>query len=53
MTELEYFKKLTNWLGQTGKVTEQDIVEFDEYLENEKRWQEAKDFIAENFKGMF
>jgi hypothetical protein len=53
MTELEYFITLVDWLARKGKLTEQDIAAFAAHLEDEKRLQEAKDFIAENFKGMF
>ena len=53
MTELEYYKKLADWLGKTGKLTPRDIMAFAEHLDDERRLREAKDFVDENFKGMF
>lgn len=50
MTELDYHKAFLDWLGKMGKVTEQDIADFDRELKNRK---EAEKFVRENFKGMF
>jgi hypothetical protein len=50
MTELEYYRAQLNWLGEMGKVTEADLAQFDKEL---RLRNEAKQFIADNFKGMF
>lgn len=53
MTELQYYKALLDYLGRRGVVTEQHLKDFMEDVERQKRLREAKDFVDENFKGMF
>lgn len=53
MNELDYYKAFMDWLGDTGKVTEADIVMFDEYPKHNKDRLEAEKAVKELFKGMF
>jgi hypothetical protein len=53
MSELEYYKKFIDWLNDTNRVNVSDIEKFHEYLQDIKRRDKAKRFVAENFEGMF
>lgn len=44
MTELDYHKLFLDWLGHRGKVTEQDIADFDQWL---RHYSEAKKMADE------
>jgi hypothetical protein len=48
-----YAELFLAWLITEGKITIRDIAEYNRHVEDTARLCEAKEFIANNFKGMF